>query len=165
MDPETRNRLRTKLMQGQKLTKRDLKGVPEEELDKLKGMIEALKHIHQRERAEDIEREAKSQTDEKKLREEIQSSASSSQNEGKKEPDSGGIASPKRQSTVPLQGGFGNGSNLERRETREQFSILESGSELKKASSRSEENSDTPPVNQEPSSDDEEGGVSDMEIG
>jgi len=165
MDPKTKNRLRTKLIQGHKLTKRDLEGVPKEELYKLKGLIGALKNIHQRETAEQIERESKNQTDEKKLREKAQTSASSSQKEGDKEPNSNDVASSKGQSTVPLQGGLGSGNNLERREAMEQLSILESGSEFKKTASKDEENTESPPVNKESSSDDEKEDISDMEIG
>lgn len=154
MDRETRNRLRTKLMQGEKLTNKDLEGVPDEELDQLKNMVEALKSIHQRERAEEIEQETKEQTDEGKIHEETSVSAAAREDKEKKSGQDDQSSKRSGSSvTVPLQGGLRtkiSPENLERFSTK-----IEANLPAKKESS-TEEPSDTPAEEKKPLSEENE---------
>lgn len=123
MDPKIRNRLRIKLMEGQKLTKKDLEGVPEEELDKLKSLTDALKSIHQRERAEEIEREKKEQTDEGQIHEKTKVSAAAREDQEEKTDQSKqGAAKSETTGPVPIQGGFNTRNSPENQENFEHLS-------------------------------------------
>lgn len=168
IDNSIRNRLRTKLMQGQKLTKRDLEGVPEEELDKLKNMIGALKQIHKREMAEQIEKEAKEQTDEGKMYEKAKTSASAREDNQGENQDSQSVETDpaKSQSTVPLQGGVGAGAGMERKENLERFTDFNFNQGSSGESEVKQKSSELPSVEEKTTNfEDGEDGPSDMEIG
>lgn len=161
MNPEIKNRLRTKLMQGKRLTQEDIEGVPEEELDKLKLMVKSLQRIHQRERAEEIEKETQGETDEKKIQPEEARSSAISYEEEKDQGDQKSTTAPtsKSQSTVPLQGGIGT-------EARPEGNLERFSANIGTGKPADEESSETPLGKEKPSpSEEEDTEISDMEIG